>query len=115
MNMIEQIVREEIRNVIASIVRTELAKVTGSVVNTDVEVKQRPRGRTRGKLTVRLSELQPGWSISVPARSRKRARNSVTYATKKFGMRFSMRQHGKGYRILCLQGMPSSNLDKVIG
>jgi hypothetical protein len=113
MNMIEQIVREEIRNVIVSIVRSELAKVAGTTPVVEQEQTNVRPGRQRSKLTARLSELQPGWSISVPARSKKRARNSVAYATKKFGMRFSMLQHGKGYRILCLQGMSSANLEKV--
>lgn len=117
MNLIEQIVREEIRNVIASIVRTELAKVTGSVVTGSVtapvaEVKSR---RSRSRLTARLSEMEPGQSISIPARSVRRSRNSLSYATRKFGMRFSMRKHGAGYRIFCLKGVGEGNLEQVIG
>ena len=114
MNTFEQIVREEIRSVIASIVRTELAKLTESVVNNNVEVK-RSGGRKRSKLTVQLAGLQPNWSIDVTARRLTQARNSTRYLARKFGMCFSIRQYGDGYRILCLQAMPSSNLEQVNG
>lgn len=109
MNMIEQvveqIVREEIRSVIASIVRSELAKVTGSVpVAEQVEPCSEGRGRPRGKFTARLSELEKGRFINVSVSNLRRARNSVRYVTKKFGMLFSVYKYGKGYRIFCMQG-----------
>jgi len=119
MSIIEQIVREEIRNVITEIVRAELAKVTGSVpVTTPVVAEPEPvnvfrLARKHGALTRRLSQMGVGHSIMVTPRSKKRARSSVAYASKKFGMRFSMRQHGKGYRIFCLQEADTANLEKV--
>lgn len=98
---IEKIVREEIRNLIVGMVKSEIQRAIGSAtVDAPTNLPSR-QNRNRSSLTTKMLEMKIGDTLTVSARQRKKARSSASYVKKIVGSKFSIRAHGKSYRVLC--------------